>query len=279
MTNFKLHHEPHRHYKLQKPDGKWSWQNRDKVRIASVTDVLDKDSALTNWAVGNALVAAERVAVQWLDAGPALAGSVLDFALMANLTGLMPNDIRDDKGVIGTAAHHYLGEALQNFPGGSKAAYIDSALPFGYKTAIDIFLADTGFIAAADENGERVERAVGSEELAVAGTYDAQGAHNSMEHPIEDGVHRIDLKSSNSVQPKHFAQLAAYEHLAIESGEEPSEWLTIIHINALGDWRPYSIKASSTESERAFLLFMSYLNIRRSEAALAKLLKPPTEED
>lgn len=270
MYGWQLHHEPHRHYKRQKDDGKWTWEGRDRARIASVTDVLDAKDSLVGWAVNNTLVAAERAAVQWLDAAPALARSVVDFAGLTQLTGLMPDTIRDDKGEIGTLVHGYLADKLLVEAGMLSVPQVISPVPYGFRAAVDRFLAATGFAATADEHGPRVERAVGSYRLAVAGTYDAQG---TALRELEPGVHRLDAKSSNTVQPKHFAQVAAYEELAKEAGEDPSDHLTIIHLSPLGTWTPYTIPAQGADARRALDMFHAYLTIHRSAPKLGKLLR------
>lgn len=267
---WELHQEPYRHYKRFDADkNKWTWEGRDRQRIASVTTVLGGSTSLTGWAANNALVAAERASVQWLGAGPPLAKSLLPFGTLAQLTGLMPDSIRDDKGAIGTMAHTYLSAQLIH---SSHSPEDFTDLPYGIRTAIDRFLYETGFLPVYDAQGARVERAVGDEVLATAGTYDAQGEPQTFAQ-LNAGVHRIDAKTSNTVQAKHFAQLAIYERLAQAVGESPSEWLTIIHLTPLGEWVPYSIAANSVEATLALNTFYAYLAIYRGENTLAKLLK------
>lgn len=262
---WQLHQSPHRHYKRQKDDGNWTWEGRDRKRIASVTDVLDSKDSLTPWAVARTLIAAERAAVQWLGAGPVLAKSLLDFPALTELTGLMPDSIRDDKGAIGNAVHSYAaGAILGDTP--------EIVPPYGYRVALDRFYEDTGVLPVYDKHGPRVERAVGCHKQAVAGTYDLQGHPTVPNKKLAAGTHRIDVKSSNTVQPKHFAQVASYEALARNVGEEPSDWLSIVHVTPLGLYEVYSIPARGPEADRALGLFHAYLTIHRSTPKLAKLL-------
>ena len=270
MYGWELHHSPYRHYKRQKDDGKWTWEGKDRQRITSVTDVLDSRESLTGWATARTLIAAERAAVDYLGAGPMLARSIIDFSTMTQLTGLMPDTIRDDKAELGTAIHGYLAAALKRTP------MPEPAPPFGLQEAVEAFLDDTGFTPAHDAHGPRVERAVGSVDLAVAGTYDAQGAP-AWGSRMQRGVHRIDAKSSRTVQPKHLAQVAAYEYFARLNGEEPSQYLTIVHLDPLGMWNPYTIEAEGEQYQRALTYFMANLAIHRGTPKLAKLLQKPED--
>lgn len=279
-----LHQEPHRHYKVNTGD-KWSWQNRDKTRIASVTTVLDGDTDwLLSWAVGKALVAAE-AAMNSLGKVRYLLEDE-DFGELCEATGLMPNTYRDLKGGIGTAGHEYLEWRLRRLTG--RVADPQCALPYGYRRAIDAFLDETGFVAVVDDRGPRVERAVGDEARAVAGTYDAQGRvgcgrfvlESAGPPPLEpirvaSSLHRIDLKSSNTLQPKMLAQLACYERLAVLCGEDRSDYLTIIHIDACGNWTPTSIPTGGPEEEAALAYFDAALVLYRRAPELRKLLSSP----
>lgn len=260
MTEWELRHEPHRAYWRQKGDDKWTWNGRDKTRIASVTTVLDGDiDWLLSWAVGKALVAAESVYNAAMPYDPD------DFLEVVQATGLMPDTYRDLKGDIGTAGHAYLEWRL------TAAAELPLDLPYGYRLAIDTFLDETGFQAYVDARGPRVERAVGDESRAVAGTYDAAGSPTKA-GPLHPGVHRIDLKSSNALQPKMLAQLACYERLAVLCGEERSDWLTIVHIDALGNWTPTQISTGGPEEQAALDYFDAALTLYRRAPDLRKLL-------
>lgn len=282
MTAWELRQEPHRHYRRLRDDGKWAWDNRDRTRIASVTTVLDGDiDWLLSWAVGKALVAAEAaVGANYFGLHEAEAS----FIELVEATGLMPDTYRDLKGDIGTAGHAYLEHRLAGWDGPASAMMVMrdpelSPLPYGYRAAIDAFVAETGFRAAVDERGQRVERAVGDEARAVAGTYDAQGSPTKS-GPLHPGVHRIDLKSSNTLQPKFLAQLACYERMAVLCGEERSDWLTLIHIDACGNWRPVQIPTGGPEEEAALADFDAALARYRLAPTLRKLLlsgEPPTE--
>ena len=123
-----------------------------------------------------------------------------------------------------------------------------------------------------DESGPRVERCVGDYERAVAGTYDAQMRAGYMARKMPEGVHRIDAKSSNTLQPKHFAQVSEYEREAVLQGEEPSDWLTVIQFTPLGEYHPYSIAVGSAEHKLAQSVFDAHLTIHRGLAPLRKLL-------
>jgi hypothetical protein len=262
-----LHQEPHRHYKvLREADGKWVWQNRDKTRIASVTTILDGDmDRLLGWAVGKAFTAFERVA---LDRG-AIDG-LDDLGELCQATGLMPDTYRDLKGDIGTAGHTWLELRLT---GSSAGEHDFTMLPYGYRLAIDAFIDETGFRAEVDERGPRIERAVGDEARAVAGTYDAQG-RPTRACALLPGLHRIDLKSSNSTHPKMFAQLAEYERDAVLCGEDRSDYLTIIHIDALGNWTPSTIPTGGEAEADARAYFDAALALYRLGPKLRKHLAP-----
>lgn len=248
MTAWALHQEPHRHYKvLREDEDKWTWNGRDKTRIASVTTVLDGDmDRLLGWAVAKAFTAFE-AAVGWTPGpdGP-------DLGELCQATGLMPDTYRDLKGDIGTAGHAYLEAALT----GSGAPVPEADLPYGYRLAIDAFLDETGAEAVYDERGPRVERAVGDEARAVAGTYDACVTMDGKQH-------RIDLKSSSILHPKMLAQLATYEALAVLCGEDRSDHLTVIHIDGLGAWKPWSIPTGGPEEADALAYFDAALALYR----------------
>ena len=262
MPSWELRQEPHRAYWRTKDDepDKWTWLGRDKTRIASVTTVLDGDmDRLLGWAVAKAFTAFE-AAVGWTPGpdGP-------DLGELCQATGLMPDTYRDLKGDIGTAGHSYLEAALT----GSGAPVPEAGLPYGYRLAIDAFLDETGAEAVYDERGPRVERAVGDEARAVAGTYDAQ-VYGKNRGGLADGRHRIDLKSSNSLHPKMLAQLATYEALAVLCGEDHSDYLTVIHIDGLGAWKPWSIPTDSAAEADALAYFDAALALYRLGPQLRK---------
>jgi hypothetical protein len=254
---------------MTNPDtGKITWLGANKQRIGSVTDVLDGGAeALLNWAVGNAVAACETAAVRYLDCGVDLAGSILDFGALAQLTGRMPDTVRDDKAALGTAAHDYLAYRL-----GCPEPGTAGLVPYGYRCGIDAFIAEHQPVAVRDTRGLRVERAVGDFERAVAGTYDAQVLLEPGERGRARMVHRLDLKTCNAVQPKHWAQVAEYEREAVLCGEEPSDYCSILHVTPLGDFALHSIAVGSPDYLLALDTFSSYLQIRRGENRLAKLL-------
>ncbi len=268
MPAWELRQEPHRAYwrtKEGEPD-KWTWNGRDKVRIASVTTVLDGDmDRLLDWAVGKAFTAFEHV----LNAhGGVFGEDNRDLGELCQATGLMPDTYRDLKGDIGTAGHAYLAAVLAGcaVPMGPY-----DGLPYGYRLAIDAFLDDTAATPVHDERGPCIERAVGDEVTAVAGTYDAvvtvpAGGRGG----LAAGVHRIDLKSSNSLHPKQMAQLAEYERLAVLCGEDRSDHLTIIHIDGLGNWKPWSIPTGGPEEQSALAYFDAALALYRLGPRLRK---------
>lgn len=267
-----LHEEQHRHYKL---NGKWSI---DGVRIASVTQVLDNSvGQLTGWAASQATAACEQVAVDWFGAGPALASSLLSFGELAVLQPEWPDNVRDDKADSGNAAHDYLAQRLRCRPRAVAAA--TSNVPYGLRVAIDDFIEQHRPVVLEDAAGTRVERIVGSRERAVAGTYDAQLSISLRSLDPTDclngrwGRHRVDLKQSRTVQPKHFAQLAEYERSAVDSGEESSDYLTILHITPTGTFKLYSIDVGGPEHKLALAMFDACLTIHRATPKLAKVLK------
>lgn len=258
-----LHTEPHRHYKVTVPGRAPSWNGANKQRIVSVTTALGGGDTLAGWAAGKATAAAEQVAVDWLGAAPAMSNSVLSFGELCALQTEWPDNVKEQAGREGTAAHSYLAARLTGAPDVFSAA----VLPYGLRLAVDKFLADQRPVPCAHAEGPCVERAVGDYARAVAGTYDAQAR-------LADGLrHRADLKSSRMVQPTHFAQLAEYEREAVLCGEEPSDLLTIVHIDRLGDYRLHSIVVGSVEHRQAQALFDAYLAIHRLTPRLAKLFK------
>ena len=265
MPHVELHQDPHRHYKI---DGKWT---ANKQRVASVTAVLGGSDGLTNWAANQAAIAGETAARRYLGAGDDLDHSILPWRALVELTGEMPDHVRDAAAARGTAAHHYLAEALEassGLYGPADGAHVE----YGHREAIDAFIDHTGAGAFMDDHGLRVERAVGCPKLAVAGTYDAQVVMD-----VSGGdcaaLHRIDLKSGSSVQPTALAQLAMYERLAVRCGESPSEYLTIVHIDSCGGFKLHTVPVGGRAYNEAIELFHSYLNIYRSAPRLAKLLK------
>lgn len=263
MNGWELHATPHRHYKLR---GSW---NVGKVRIAGVTSVLDGgQDNLTRWAASTMLAAAEDTATRWFGCGPAIANSLLSFGELTALSGMTPDAVRDYKAQLGTDAHSYLASWLVP----SSPIANELPLPYGLAAGIEEFVVLHGPQPLKDEHGWRIERAVGHEKLAYAGTYDGQvrmwGAQGRRR-----AVHRIDLKTSNTVQPKHFAQLAAYEHAARACGEQRSTYLSIVHVGPCGTVRVHTIRAAGEDYTRALGMFKAALTIHRSTPKLAKLLK------
>lgn len=272
-----LHESPFRHYKHLKDDGKWSWQI-GKQRIAGVTSVLDGgQDNLTQWSASQATTACTVAATRWLGAGPALAESLLSFAELAATTGLTPNQVRDSKARCGTAVHGYLAWRLcGGVPNAGTRA--NSAVPYGLCAAVDDFLRDYAVRPVQDALGPRVERAVGSVERAVGGTYDGQVSTWTLLNG-DYATHRIDLKSSNTLQPKHWAQVAEYERCAVEGGESPSDYLTLVHIQPTGSYELFSIKTGSAEHELALAVFDAHLLNYRGLPTLGKLLKTTYKEN
>lgn len=249
-----LHETPRRHYKI---DGSWT---ANKRRIVSVTTVLGGDDSLTTWAAQQAVAAGAEVAETWCGWRH---DSVLSFGAACTLTGLMPDDVRDAAATRGTALHSYFSAALVS----PAAPQHEQGLPYGYCAAIDLFIRREQPEPVHDTYGWRVERAVGDAKRAVAGTYDAQ---------VRDRLgrlHRLDLKSSNTVQPKHFAQLAAYERMAVAAGEDASDYLTIVHIDGAGNYALHSIAVGSEAHKTVERMFDAYLHIYRVNSELAKVLK------
>lgn len=262
-----LHQEPHRHYRVSVDGGKPVWNGARKQRIVSATTLLGGDvDTLTAWAARQALAAGEWAAMTWLDAGPLLAGSLLQFGDLAELSGMMPDQVRDDKADSGTAAHTYLAARLLGVD-----LPVPAPVPYGLRSAIDAYLDEHRPIAMPG----CVERAVGDYELAIAGTYDARVALGEARLWTGFGmVHRIDLKQSNTVQGHMFAQLACYEWMGGQCGEAPSDYLTILHIDAAGSHKPYSIAVGSAQHEAADAYWRACLAKWRAAPVLAKALKP-----
>lgn len=264
-TGWRLDAEP-RQYRRMTDQGKWTWcVEGSRARIASVTTVLGEDSGLQNWAVGRTVAAAHQAARTWYGADE---DSLLGFGRLAELTGEMPDQIRDRAAAVGTAAHSYLSDKLT---GGDWDCAVGAHVPYGLRSAIDDFLDDYNVRACTDEHGPRVERAVGDALLGVAGTYDAQVMLGNSALAVE--VHRIDLKTSKSIRPSHLAQLAAYEALAVSCGEMPSEYLTLVHADNFGLYRMYSIAVGSPAHREALDYFNAALRQRKAGAALGKLLR------
>lgn len=280
-TVWELHDAPHRHYKVSVDGKKPTWNGAAKQRIASVTQVLQGADNLAGWAASQATAACERVMVDWYGLAPAMQHSLLTVGELAALQPEWPDNVRDAKGDSGTALHGYLHYRLAghmadgDWPGPRE-------LPYGLRVAADAFLGRYQPRAVCDI-GPRVERAVGDHERAIAGTYDAQvdmwcgdEAAPQRRDPDHRTRHRLDYKQSNTVQPTMFAQLAAYEDLAVRCcGEEPSQFLSIVHFSPLGTFDLHSIAVGSIVHQRARLLFDAYLAIHRTTPQLARLLKEP----
>lgn len=274
-----LHHEPFRHYKQTDPvTGKETWNGANRQRIVSVTDVLDPDGgALLAWAVGRTCVAAESALSDWFPgAAAAISRSVLDFPGLMQLTGEMPDTVRDDKAELGTAAHEYLALRLQGWQPGVAMLQLLSlgqlVPPYGYRAAIDDFIDAHDPVVHEDERGQKIERAVGDYARAVAGTYDFCGSlvgHGD----VLPGSHRVDLKSCNTLQPKHLSQVCEYEREAQVCGEPPSDYASVLHITPLGEFRVVSVAVGSPEYKLGLAVFDHYLGLRRGEPGLAKLLR------
>lgn len=266
-----LHQEPHRHYKVLLPGAKKpSWQIKGVGRIVSTTTVLDNASQLTGWAASQSTAAGYQVAVDWFGAGPALSTSLLSFGELCALQPEWPDNVRDRAANQGTLAHHYLASKFDV----AEPSFAVVDLAYGLRCAIDDFIRDRQPLAIHDQHGARVERCVGNVENGVAGTYDGHLLSNSDDFPdFRRGAHRLDLKSSRTVQPTYFAQVADYERSAVMQGEQPSDWLTILHVDRLGGFKLHSIPVGGAAHVRALRLFDSYLDIHRSTPELAKLLK------
>ncbi len=283
MSKWTLHDKPFRHYKVVGPKGKPTWEGKDRQRIVSVTTVLDGDEALPRWAASTALGAAETAARAYFHGvDEALDTSILSFGQLVETTGMMPDAVKDLAGDEGTAAHAYLAQRLRGWSGVEAALGVHErsalayAVPYGVRVAIDAFLAERAPEPVIDEHGPRVERVVGDYDTAVAGTYDAQV---EMTGPtLVTGweaayKHRIDLKSSRTMQPKFFAQLAEYERLAVGMGEDPSDYLTVLHVDRAGNYALHSIEVGSAQHKQALQLFDANLAIHRLTPKLAKILK------
>lgn len=249
-----LHQTPFRHYKI---DGSWTSAGQ---RVASVTTVLSgSQENLQNWAVNQTAAAFTSAIERWygLDDG----SDGLTWTERAELTNLMPDQVRDAKAAIGTACHTYLADRLLGWSACDEA-------PYGYRAAIDAFLRDMRPTVVTDQHGPCVERAVGDAARVVAGTYDA------VVQMYDGPTHRIDLKSSNSLQGKYWAQLAEYERLAVACGETRSDFLTIVHIDGLGNYALHSIPTGGPEEEDALAYFDAALALYRLGPQLGKLAKP-----
>lgn len=243
MPEWTLHEEPHRHYKC---DG--SWNGAAKQRIASVTQVLDGDNALVNWATGQTLVAAQWVVDEFY--APAVQLPDWTFAELAHLSGLMPDQIRDAKGASGTAIHQYFYAKM------TGAAVLPDA-PYGLRQAVD------GWLADARPECIEAESIVGCRRRAIAGTFDALVE-------LDDGVHLLDLKQSNSLHPKHFAQLAAY--LSMRTTLPAVKYLSLLHIDDCGNHRLRSIAVGSPAHLAADAYFDGALAQHRTAKVLKKVL-------
>lgn len=262
---WELHQEPHRHYKvaggkLKKP----TWNGAGKKRIVSVTTMLGGDTdSLTGWAARQALAAGEWVVNHMLDGSEDLMASLLSFGQMAELSGIMPDDVRDDKAESGNAAHEYLYQRLV----GQEFVYTGDA-PYGLRVAIEDYLAEYQPEPVA------AEQAVGSYELALAGTFDALVYHTTADGShILPKLHMLDLKQSNSIQPKMWSQLACYHHLNLVCGGQPADFLSILHIDALGNGTVYSIAVGSKEHAAADADWRAALVRHHSAPILAAVTK------
>ncbi len=265
MNTWTLHEHPHRHYKVSADGAKPTWNGDDKQRIVSVTTVLGGPDNLTGWAASQAVTACSTAARRYLGAEEHLNGSILPWATLVELTGEMPDQVRDAAAVRGTAAHTYLSDALHGLDNTSGDA------EYGHRQAIDAFLDDAVTTPCCDRHGARIERAVGCSLEAVAGTYDAH-VFRADAHGIPR-LHRLDLKTSNTIRASHFAQLAAYEYLARICGEDPSAFLSILHIDLLGNYRLHSIEVGGDEHQQALDLWNAALTTYRNTSALNKYLK------
>lgn len=285
MPKWSLHQEPHRHYKVVGPKGKPTW-NSNGQRIVSVTTVLDGDDTLREWSASQALAAGEQVSRTFMDGDAALDGSLLSFGQLAYTTGMMPRQIKEAAGDNGTLLHTYVARRLEGLTR-EQVEYAYSDVPYGLRQSAEEFLRVYKPYPVVDDFGPRVERAVGDEERAVAGTYDAQVTMNvaSVDRPAWDErflrpAHRIDVKQSRTIQPKHFAQLAEYEREALLNGENPSDYLTVVHMDHAGNVRLYSIEAGSAQHKRALDLFDAHLTIYRNDRSLYKdIIKPGVDFD
>lgn len=266
-AEFKLFQEPFRHYKASTGPDSWSWTS-NKRRIASVTQILDGgQDNLTRWSASQALIAAEQVLQRAMGKRRSKLLRENTLAELLLETGLLPEQVRDAKADIGTLAHSYLAARLVSMP----AAPSWPGLPAGYLHAVDAFLEEHRPIPAKLADGSlAIERAVGCRTRALAGTYDFQAYM-----PIEGtpGVHRADLKSSNTVQPKHFVQLAGYEEMAVQCGEAPSDYLTIVHVDGCGNFKLHTIAVGSDDHKCALRVWHAAIVQYRDTRQLAKLLK------
>lgn len=274
MPKWSLHQEPHRHYKVVGPKGKPTWTINGQ-RIVSVTTVLDGDDRLREWAASQALATGEQVARIFMDGDAALDGSLLSFGQLAYTTGMMPRQIKEAAGDNGTMLHTYVSHRLRGTD--PLPAALASGVLYGLQQSAEEFLRLYEPHAVVDDFGPRVERAVGDEKRAVAGTYDAQV---TLPAAIGRAIHRIDVKQSRTIQPKHFAQLAEYEREALLNGEDESDYLTVVHMDHAGNVKLYSIEVGSAQHKRALDLFDAHLTIYRNDRSLYKdIIKPGVDFD
>lgn len=274
-SKWSLHQEPHRHYKVVGPKGKPTW-NSNGQRIVSVTTVLDGDDRLREWAASQALAAGEQVARTFMDGDAALDGSLLSFGQLAYTVGMMPRQIKEVAGDNGTLLHTYVAHRLRGRSIGATRLSTPG-VPYGLQQAAEEFLGRYEPHAVVDDFGPRVERAVGDEKRAIAGTYDAQV---TMPAAIGRVIHRIDVKQSRTIQPKHFAQLSEYEREALLNGEHESDYLTVVHMDHAGNVKLYSIEVGSAQHKRALDLFDAHLTVYRNDRSLYRdIIKPGVDFD
>lgn len=261
---WELRQEPHRAY-WTADGGKPTWNGADKQRIVSVTRVLDGgQDSLTQWAAATMLGACEDAALKFLDCQRHLGDSLLNFGQLVDCTGRTPNQIRDAKGRSGDLAHTYFADCLLGNP-------VAGDTPYGLRTALDDFVAEQQPRVRFDDAGAQVERAVGDYGRAVAGTYDAVLSVTPDGEELSYG--RWDLKQSRSLHGKHFAQLAAYERCAVLGGEEPCDYLALLHITPEGTYRVVSIPTDGPDAAVALAFFDSALYRYRNEPRLDRLVK------
>ena len=219
--------------------------------VTSVVKPLDfRPDKLMGWAVrltleGVAELASTAIAADdehlesWMCTGEVLAQALQD-------AGLTWQQIRDQRGVVGTNVHERTlqalasGEAVPDYEGLTEEEK-------GYSAGIVQFWLDHA------PKVHQVEQVVYLARLGVAGRFDLRAELAKCDAPLcpcqQGGTGMIDAKTGSYISEGAHAQVAGYKGMAAECGFGESGWGGILQVDAEGGYRLFNTEATFEDFE------------------------------
>ncbi len=241
---FELLDSPYRHYRYKGSRTVGGTYKQGGRTILSVTTVLGGDvQKLIDWNVGQAWLAAEKL------------GAREGVGQLAEDMGISPNAVRERAAVRGTRAHSQLTRLALGQP-------LDTGADYDYGLAKSI----EAWQAKHRPSFVHNEVAVGHDELGYAGTFDA--TMFDFAHPTRPGMFVLyDAKTTNSSQPKHAYQVAAYEMARRHCGARPTEDQAVLYLDGAGGFTVVYLSELPGGLEGAYEGFLAALTLARRNNA------------